>query len=1103
MSVKRYVRIMRSLLHNLLRDVSIKYKIVIIIIFTSGISLAIAAAAVITFDIQSYKKSLVDELAVEADIIAANSTAALTFEDYDAARETLSALRHEDRIVVAYLLSHEGLHFGEYIRPDVRSTHRKPLLREEGHVFSGNLLAVRRRIEFDGELLGHIYIEADLRELSARVSNFIIAVTSISGLALIVVLLLTSRLQGLVSVPILQMAEAAKRISREKDYTVRAEKFGDDEVGVLTDGFNEMLAQIQDRDAKLEQHRHQLKAEVGVRTAELRELNLRLKESELRLRAIVEGTASSTGVEFFDALVKTLARALEMRWVMVSRVRDDGRVQALAMWDGTDVIRDVTYDIEGTPCEQAVKSGFYQCHDDVTVAFPQDALLRDWAVRSYVGLVLRDSTGRVIGLLSAFHDVPLPAPATDESMLRVYASRAAAELERLRVEADLQKSESSTRTILDSAADGIIAISARGIIETFNSAAEQIFNCSAEDAVGTSIAKFMCFPHDEQRQQHLEAHPESILARKVGTRSELDGIRSDGSLFPMNIAVSEVRLGDEIAYTVIVRDVTREHELDQMKSDFISTVSHEIRTPLAAIVQSARILTKTGGRKPTVVRKFSDIILEEGRRLTRLINDLLDLSTLDSGNTQWSVADTNPLDLVEKARAMTTTRALEDGIDLSVRVDPDLPRVYVDSDKVLEVLANLVDNAAKFSEPGGSIEISAERLDQGFVCIGVRDTGRGIAPEDQRHVFERFKQIGSVLTNKPQGTGLGLAICREIVEYLGGKIWVESTLGEGSTFRFTLPVAGRTAAAKAARESEGDTEGSKTSDDGDRQDNTEVRPIVLVVDDDEAIRNVLTYLLEANGFRVVEASRGEEALTMAQQFRPALVTLDIMMPDISGYDVLREMRDDDSLKDTPVLLLSVLAGRKHAAKGLRLGANAYLSKPVDETMLIDTVNRLLEENSHNVLLINDDLTESTHVCANLQARGYAVAQAFDGRTGLGAAQRTLPDLIIIGSPSGSLDVDMLLAELRDSAKTENIPVVLLTGSRFDDDNAVYFDGADHGKPTASGDVNALLSMAVERYATKQSLDQARAALTEPADESGSGSDDNDGDCADDAKESVH
>lgn len=242
---------------------------------------------------------------------------------------------------------------------------------------------------------------------------------------------------------------------------------------------------------------------------------------------------------------------------------------------------------------------------------------------------------------------------------------------------------------------------------------------------------------------------------------------------------------------------------------------------------------------------------------------------------------------------------------------------------------------------------------------------------------------------------------------------------------------------------------------------------------------------------------------MAQQFRPALVTLDIMMPDISGYDVLREMRDDDSLKDTPVLLLSVLAGRKHAAKGLRLGANAYLSKPVDETMLIDTVNRLLEENSHNVLLINDDLTESTHVCANLQARGYAVAQAFDGRTGLGAAQRTLPDLIIIGSPSGSLDVDMLLAELRDSAKTENIPVVLLTGSRFDDDNAVYFDGADHGKPTASGDVNALLSMAVERYATKQSLDQARAALTEPADESGSGSDDNDGDCADDAKESVH
>ncbi len=1068
---------MRSLLHNLLRDVSIKYKIVIIIIFTSGISLAIAAAAVITFDIQSYKSSLVDELAVEADIIAANSTAALTFEDYDAARETLSALRHEDRIVLAYLLSHEGLHFGEYVRPDVRSTHRKPLLRDEGHVFSGNLLAVRRRIEFDGELLGHIYIEADLHELSVRVSNFIIAVSSISGLALIIVLLLTSRLQGLVSVPILRMAEAAKRISREKDYTVRAEKLGNDEVGELTDGFNEMLAQIQDRDAKLEQHRHQLEAEVGVRTAELRELNLRLKESELRIRAIVEGTASSTGVEFFDALVKTLARALEMRWVMVSRFRGDGRVQALAMWDGQDVVHDVTYELEGTPCEEALNSGYYQCHDDVAVAFPNDTMLQDWKIRSYVGLVLRDSSGRAIGLLNAFHDVPLPAPATDESMLRVYASRAAAELERLRVEAELQRSESSTRAILDSAADGIIAISANGVVETFNSSAEQIFKCSADEAVGSSVAKLMRFPNDDQRQQQLEAHPEAILARKVGTRSELDGVRSDGSLFPMNIAVSEVCLGDEIAYTAIVRDVTREHELDQMKSDFISTVSHEIRTPLAAIVQSARILTKTGGRKPTVVRKFSDIILDEGRRLTRLINDLLDLSTLDSGNTQWAVADASPRDLVEKAGAMTTTRALEDGIDLSIRVEPDLPRVYVDSDRVLEVLANLVDNAAKFTKSGGSIEVSAEHYDQGFVCIAVKDTGLGIAPEDQQHVFDRFKQIGCVLTNKPQGTGLGLAICREIVEYLGGKIWVESTLGEGSCFRFTLPIAGRTAASRAAGDSAANSDGVDGDGDENQDDPSKARPIVLVVDDDEAIRNVLTYLLEANGFRVVEASRGEEALTMAQQFRPALITLDIMMPDISGYDVLREMRADDSLKHIPVLLLSVLAGRKHAAKGLTLGANAYLSKPVDETMLIDTVNRLLEENSRNVLVINDDLTQSSHVRANLQARGYSVAQAFDARSGLGVAQRTLPDLIILGSPSGALKVDALLGQLREDSKTENIPVVLLTGPRFDDDNAVYFDGTDQGQPTARGDVDQLLSMAVERYATRESLEQARAALS--------------------------
>jgi PAS domain S-box-containing protein len=1042
-------------LHAFFRDLSIKYKIALIVLVTSGTALMIAGASLVTFDVRSYKTALVSDLSVKADIIAANSTAALAFEDYDSAKQTLNGLVHEYRILVAYLLSAEGLTFASYSRADVHEQHRKPVLREEGFFFADDFLAVRRPIYFDGEVLGHIYIEADLGGVSERVQNFVATVMAISAATLFVIMILTSRLQRFISTPLLSLADLAKQISRDRDYSVRAQKVSDDEVGTLIDGFNEMLVQIEERDAKLERHRDELQTEVGKQTAELRLVNRRLKESEQRIRAIVEGTASSTGQEFFDALVKTLARALETRWVMVTMLRHGSRLEALALWNGEAVERNVYFPVADSPCEMVMRYGAYKFEDGVSEAFDSQPVLEAWGVQSYTGVALNDSAGQVIGVLCAMHDRPLPDPAKDTALLRVYGSRAAAELERLRVEADLQRSESSTRAILDSAADGIITISSRGTVETLNAAAEQIFACHGLSIVGASIDELMRFEEDATAQERLVRDPGEALSSLVGKRIALQGIRGSGEAFPMNLAVSEVRIGEQAAYTAIVRDITREHELDRMKSDFVSTVSHEIRTPLVAIINSAKILLKKGADNPTVNAKFSSIIVDEGMRLNRLINDLLDLSKLDAGKVEWNITDAAPADLVSRVVDVAKARSEGSGVTIHCEATGVLPSVRADVDRVVQVLTNLLDNAIKFTPVGGRVDVEVSAMDGGFVRFDVRDTGIGIAPEHQAVVFDRFKQIGNVMTDKPKGTGLGLAISKEIIEYLGGRIGVESVVGNGADFWFTLPVSTRTADGVAG---EGDRSFS----------NDPLAPTVLVVDDDESAREYISYILRRERLNVVHAHGGEAALEQIRKQRPALITLDVMMPKMSGYEVLEALRDDPMLSDVPVVVMSVLGDRDSRDRAMQRGASAYLVKPVDVNLLVASVRRLLNEQGREVLVIEDDVESATAIKSQLAAQGFSVVQTAHGRHGLDFAGRLQPELIVLGAGTSTAKARDLLVALRDDERTESIPVVVLT-SIDEAQGAEYFDAGGSTEPAVRGDLEQLLRLIAERQAAASRL----------------------------------
>jgi hypothetical protein len=232
----------------------------------------------------------------------------------------------------------------------------------------------------------------------------------------------------------------------------------------------------------------------------------------------------------------------------------------------------------------------------------------------------------------------------------------------------------------------------------------------------------------------------------------------------------------------------RLQELDRMKDDFISTVTHELRTPLTSIRAFSEILHDNPRLDPAQRGKFLEIVIKESERLTRLINQVLDLAKIESGNAEWNTGEINLREVVEDSVAAVSQLFKDRGIALEVNLPQEVPAIVADRDRLMQVMLNLLSNAAKFCErPDGRVAITLERNgDQ--LRVDVSDNGAGISEAEQAVIFEKFRQVGDTLTQKPKGSGLGLAISREIIDHFGGRLWVNSRLGEGSTFSFTLPL---------------------------------------------------------------------------------------------------------------------------------------------------------------------------------------------------------------------------------------------------------------------------------------------------------------------------
>lgn len=479
-------------------------------------------------------------------------------------------------------------------------------------------------------------------------------------------------------------------------------------------------------------------------------------------------------------------------------------------------------------------------------------------------------------------------------------------------------------------------------------------------------------------------------------------------------------------------------ELDQLKTDFLSTVSHELRTPLTSVLGFARITQKkldevifprvTPGDKKAdnairQVKENINITISEGERLTELINDVLDIAKLEAGKIEWRMEKLTVAGIIERAIAATASLFEQKGLVMIKDIDEGLPDLIGDEDRLIQVLINLISNAVKFTSEG-SITFRA-RESRGEIKISVIDTGVGINSVDLWKVFDKFKQVGDTLTEKPRGTGLGLAICRQIIDYHGGKIWVESEPGRGSDFSFTIPVFKE--ADMAARPINVDILVRQLRELREHvvtvsHDYNESEKKILVVDDDPNIRALLRQELEADGYCVAEAKDGLDAIARAKELKPDLVVLDVMMPKMSGFDVAAVLRNDPDTMNIPIVILSIM---EDMDRGFRIGIDSYYTKPVRTEQLLKDIGMLVSRGNSKkrVIVVDEDELASKTLTEVLEAKGYTVVVVNDLEGCIKNARESKPDMIIIDSLFSDC-YDQLQA-LRFEKGLENIFMLML------------------------------------------------------------------------------
>jgi signal transduction histidine kinase/DNA-binding response OmpR family regulator/HAMP domain-containing protein len=529
----------------------------------------------------------------------------------------------------------------------------------------------------------------------------------------------------------------------------------------------------------------------------------------------------------------------------------------------------------------------------------------------------------------------------------------------------------------------------------------------------------------------------------LGSMNRFDDLQKEiinNSVPQLGVAITNARNFE--ASQKLTREVARKNEevnaknaelekAYRVKSDFLASMSHELRTPLNSIIGFSSVLLGASGDPLTEDQHMAlEKVLRNGKHLLQLINDILDFSKLESGRMTVNVEADEVVNVV--SNSIMTVEGLLKGKDITLKqnIPPNLGLLKTDVLKVKQILVNLLSNAVKFTEKG-EVSVTVTPKDD-MIAFAVKDSGIGIESKNYNKVFEEFQQIDNSNTRKYKGTGLGLPISRRLARVLGGDLTVESQFGHGSTFTLVIPLefpeehkgkveklpSHERRSAPAAVPSPAQHPGKGPPPTGTR---------VLCIDDDPDVIEILTKYLVPEGYSVLGANSGDEGIRIALEQRPSLITLDIMMPQKDGWQVLRELKANPELRDIPVIIHSIIDNKPLA---ISLGAIDVVAKPAEPKRLLTLVQRAANSRERFVLVVDDNEDFTLAVKRLLEADGFKVEVANSGVQALQVLEKSIPSIIFLDLVMPQMDGYEVIQRLQHNNAWKDIPLVVLSGKEL-------------------------------------------------------------------------
>lgn len=669
--------------------------------------------------------------------------------------------------------------------------------------------------------------------------------------------------------------------------------------------------------------------------------------------------------------------------------------------------------------------------------------------------------------------------ATLEDRVRQRTAELSSEITRREeIEQALKENAERIQRIIDTANDAFISMDSKGRVVEWNPQAQAMFGWSRDEVLTRSLAETIIPEqfrklHTEGLSRFLETREAHVLNRRL----ELQAVRRDGSEFPVELTITPQRLDDDFVFNAFLHDITQrkndERELrearesaesaNRSKSEFLANMSHEIRTPMNGIIGMAELLS--GTRLEADQRDYLKMVRQSADSLLRLLNDILDFSKIEAGKLELESIPFSLRDCIGSTGHTLSARASSKGLELACRIAPNLPDILIgDPGRLRQVIVNLAGNAIKFTENGEVVidvapvsTVSAEDDSKDAVDaasgtivlrVSVRDTGIGIPPEKQKVIFEAFGQADASTTRQYGGTGLGLAISTQLVEMMNGEIGVESEVGKGTTFSFTMEFG-------IARQQKLRRPGDLAALQG--------MP-VLVVDDNETNRRILYEMLESWNLKPISVTGGEEALSVVQKRRAdgetiPLVLLDYMMPEMDGFEFARRLRETVSDEECTVIMVSsaIQVGDSERCRELKIAR--CMPKPVMHSELLNTILTEFQtepatgsESSdplfqvdevvpRRILLAEDGVVNQKVAVGFLEKRGHQVEVVVDGQQAVDVVGRERFDLLLMDVQMPVMDGFAATAMIRrlEEGTKRHLPIIAMTANAMKGDRERCID----------------------------------------------------------------